>query len=159
MSDQQKPLPDSLNAWGEQFVAVAAEQPPKRRLPLGRGLLAGIAALAVTAGAAAAATDVFNFDPDETDVVTSKPGRVIAYMDLATDEPIRCPDGELLTYTVPPGGSSAGGRAECADGSVPETFTEQQQAYEEWLEGAPFGTALRDGPNFAFVLVDVESSE
>lgn len=153
----KKPLPNSLEAWGERFIALASEQPPKRRLPLGRGLLGVVAALTVTAGVAAAATDVFDFDPDETDVVSAIPGRTIAYMDLATNEPIRCSDGQLLTRTIPSGGGAA--RPECADGSVPEIFTEQSRAYDEWLQKQPFGTALKDGPNFAFVLSDAAPAE
>lgn len=149
----EKPLPETLQAWGERFVSVVAEQPSKRRLPVGRGVVAAIAAAVVTGGVAAAATDVFDFDPEQTDLVVVQPGRTVAYMDLSTNEPIRCPDGSLLTLTFTSETTPDDG-PECADGSVPETFTEQSRAYADWLREQPAGAALRDGPNFTFLLSD-----
>jgi hypothetical protein len=155
---RSRPLPVELQAWGQEFVAVIERQPAKRRIPFLRGLFAGVAVLVVTAGVAAAATGGFDFDPDSTEIPVSKTGRTLGYMNLETNEPITCPDGEMLTLTITAETGPREGPT-CADGSVPEVFWQQVEAMKQWMARAQFGDALKDGPNFSFVLSDEPPGE
>ena len=152
MTSQIQQLPPSLEHWGQQFLDRTAEHPVTRRFRVAHGFAAGLAAMALAVGVAAAADlGPFDFDPQTSDLPTLGDGGTIAYMDLSTNEPIRCPDGRLLTLNLSDG---LHGPPECSDGSTPQVYTDQERAFDEWMHKQPFGTPLRDGPNFAFQLRD-----
>lgn len=146
------PLPPSIQAWRGEFMQAAASY--EARMPWWRRRLLGpLIALLVVAGAGGAtAAVVHQINKPEMPPFA---GESHGYVDLETGEPIRCPDGELLTYTPPPGTSDYG-PASCADGSVPIAYQEQRQALLDYMNTAEFGTPVARGPWFAFELEDRE---
>jgi hypothetical protein len=139
------PLPQSVDAWRGDFMDAARRHAARRRSPL-RRLLALLPVIVVlgSASVAAAAIDE-STEPD----VPPYAGETHGYVDLATGEPILCPDGNLLTYT-PPVDNPVYGTPHCSDGSVPPAYTEQREALLEHFEDVPFGVPGDTGPRFDF---------
>ena len=140
-------LPPSVERWRGEFMTAAERHATRRRSPL-RRLLALLPAIIVlgTAGVATAALDQFE-SPD----VPPYAGETHAYLNLSTGLPIRCPDGNLLTYT-PPADNPVYGTPRCSDGSVPTIYTEQRQALLESTAHAEFGTPIAEAPRFDYAV-------
>jgi len=140
-------LPPSVESWRGEFMVAAQRHAARRRSPL-RRLLALLPAVVVlaTAGVATAALDEF-----ESPEVPPYAGETHAYLDLDTGLPIRCPDGNLLTYT-PPADDPVYGTPHCSDGSVPDVYREQRQALLDDLEAAPFGSDPAKSPYFDYAV-------
>jgi len=140
-------LPPSIESWRGEFMAAAERHAERRSSPL-RRLLALLPAIIVlsTAGVATATLDAVE-SPD----VPPYAGETHAYMNLETGLPIRCPDGNLLTYT-PPIENPVYGTPRCSDGSVPAAYTRQRQALLESTAQARFGTPFEEAPRFDYAI-------
>jgi hypothetical protein len=159
----------SWDAWGHEFMAAAQAHPRSRR-PLASWIRRRTAfflaiVVALPAGAALAAASGLvdlpggrTIDPPPFEVVDDggppfelpKPGDVLGWIDLDTGQPILCPDGTSLRQVVKPNGTM-GGSPKCDDGTVPEKYTEQEQAWERYLnEGQP--DLAVNGPNFQVIV-------
>ncbi len=171
MSAQPQPLSQfpSLDAWSHDFLR-AAEANPRRRRPLASWinrritfLLATIVALPAGAALATASGLIDlpggrTINPPPFEVIDDggppfelpKPGDVIGYINLDTGLPILCPDGSPLRQTVKPNGAMAP-TPKCADGTVPAKYTEQELAWEAYLNKGKPGLAV-NGPNFQVIV-------
>lgn len=144
MSTEEDRPARGLEEFRDQFVRAIGEQPPRRKLLRRRaiGALAGV--LAIGGSAVAVAQVVKVPTPEDIPVLTKT--NTIGFIDLRTNELIRCPDGEPLIETFET-------EAKCGDGSVPEVFREQLAAFEKWAEThAEFGQPVSAGPDFAVEL-------
>ncbi len=155
----------SLDAWKGEFMR-AAEAHPRSRLPgprlhISNRLAVAVAvAIALPAGAGIAVAagvagdDSKVIDPPPLNVIDDggpsargvTPGAVVGYLDLETNELISCPGGEPLSRTF---GELA---PVCPDGSLPEKYREQQKEFDSWVQTAPVGTPVENGPNFQVIL-------
>lgn len=141
---------DGLDAWKSEFMRAAIASEPKPRSGWRRNRLLLPVAIVAVGGAAAVATAAVV--GESSDPPTLRDGITLGYTELATGEPIKCPDGEALTYTAEsiPGGALKEPTPVCSDGSVPAVYTEQRRAFEEWATKQEFGTPLSEGPVFSY---------
>jgi hypothetical protein len=141
-TEEDQPARD-LREFRDQFVQTIGKQPPRRKLLRKRaaGALAGVL---VVGGSAVAVAEVVNV-PTPGDPPVLKKDTIIGFVNLETNELIRCPDGELLVKTKDR-------EAKCDDGSVPDVFREQLAALELWSKDAEFGRPISSGPVFAVKL-------
>lgn len=152
---EEQKLPPSIEVWTSEFMAAAERSERSswrslgRRLSLSRPFLVPLVAVLAlgTTGAAMAGIVPRLAGPD----LPPYQGEPHAYMNLATGEPIRCPDGKLLTYT-PPEGSSDYDDPKCSDGSVPAVYQRQLEDLIRYSQGAEFGSWAGQGPRFAYSL-------
>ena len=144
MSTDEEDRARDIETFRDQLVR-AIEKQPSRRKQLRRRAIGALAGLLAVGGSAVAVGQVVKFPtPDDIPVLTKT--NTIGFIDLRTNELIRCPDGEPLVRTRER-------KAICDDGSVPEVYREQLAAFEEWSENhAEFGRPVSDGPDFAVVL-------
>lgn len=113
MSDKKHPeLVPSVERWRAEFMQAASKHAAqrswwRRRLVApfvasswrGRLVASFVAVVALGSASVAVAEIVHRIDSPE---LPPYEGETHAYLNLETGEPIRCPDGELLTYTPPP---------------------------------------------------------
>jgi len=147
MSDEEHPeLPPSVEHWRGEFMQAAAKH-ASQRSSWRRRLLAPLVAIVVIGSASVAVAEIAGRigSPE----LPPYEGETHAYLNLATGDPIRCPDGELLTYTPPPG-TTEYADAKCADGSVPSVYQRQLDALNQYAQNAEFGSPASEGPRFAY---------
>lgn len=142
-TDDEQPARD-IEEFRNQFVRAIGRQPSRRKV-LRLRAVAALAGVLAVGGSAVAVAQVIKIPlPDDIPVLTET--NTIGYIDLRTNELIRCPDGEPLTRTHET-------EPKCDDGSVPEVFQKQMAAFEKWArDDAKFGQPVSDGPDFAVEL-------
>lgn len=132
----------NIDAFGEQLVQAAARQPtPRRRF---KRILLPIVAVGLSVPVTIAIASQFD-SSDEPRVVGPGETITVGFIDPTTDEPLRCPDGSLFTWTVEAGRGGAPD-PECADGSVPELFEQYRKREQRFLEGLSAGEPMTDAP-------------
>lgn len=145
MTDQNhQELPPSVERWRGEFMEAATKHASQRG-SWRRRVMAPLAALVVAGSAGVALAEVASPEPPPF------AGEPHAYLNLETGAPIRCPDGELLTYTPPPG-TSEYTDPKCADGSVPSVYQKQLEALNRYAENQEFGSLAIGAPTFAYAL-------
>ncbi len=161
-NDPKETRPEILDAVGDELQrSISAQEQTNWILRARRGLgvpLAIALALPVGAGIAVASGVVSDSEPTVSSPVYEpveddggpplkgvNPGDVVGYIDLSTGDPIMCADGERLVREY------GERRPTCADGTVPEVYTEQEAAWTEWLESQEnlaTPEPPENGPNF-----------
>ncbi len=143
-TEDNQPAARGLDEFRDQFVRAIEKQPPRRKL-LRRRAVGALAGVLVVGGSAVAVAEVVD-TPTPGDPPVLKKDTRIGFVNLETNELIRCPDGEPLMKTIDR-------EPKCNDGSVPEVFREQLVALERWWsKNAEFAQPVSDGPVFAIEL-------
>lgn len=141
IDERQTPRRPAIDTFGDQLLDAAGERSQRTRR-WRRRIAVPLAVLAVATPVAFAVENPFSTRPPETD--SSGPAVTVGFIDPTTNEPIRCPDGELFTRTFDP---QAKAKAEptCSDGSVPPIYRNYEQREQEALERIREGELLKGG--------------
>lgn len=144
-TEDDEPPGRGLDEFRDQFVRAIEKQPPRRKL-LRRRTIGALAGVLVVGGSAVAVAEVVTYTTPSEEIAILTKTNTLGFINLETNELIRCPDGEPLIETYEKA-------AKCDDGSVPEVFREQVAAFERWSENeAEFAQPVSDGPDFAVEL-------
>lgn len=143
----------NVDAFGEQLVQAASRELTRRRRF--RRLLLPIAAVGFGIPATIAIASQFG-SSDEPRVVEPGETITVGFTNPATDEPLRCPDGTLFTWTVEAGQGDVP-PPQCADGSVPELYAKYRDREHRFLEELAAGEPMTDIPRLP--TFEVQSDE